>query len=659
MPGYQFLNNREINESNSLIELLESVDPNSEDEMSTIEHSRYYSNADFRSTITKLSGSLILLNINCGGLNAKFDKLKMFLHNYNSHSSPITMIILQETHLSSEVDSNYFNIPDYTLMSDVARINTFGGVAIYVHNSFTFTRLSIEDFNQNSQVYESMFIEAYNNNLKFKKYIIGNVYRRPSAPVEDLTNFISEFSETIHKINLKSKNAYICGDFNIDLLKLNSNCHYNDFYETITSQGFFPKITRPTRLSEHGYSLIDNIFTNNLCNSHTSGIIRAPISDHFTNFCVLEGNKHKKSATPKYVEIESINPASVLNFKNSVGKANIISKLDTSTTGDPNSNYNIFSSTITNSKNKHIPKSIKKFDKRKHKKEKWMTNELLSLIVRKNDLYHDWKTSETEIDLINNKTNFKAFEKIVDIEMTATKNKYFHEVFMSQRGDMKKTWRTINDTLNRNKKKNEFPKEFQVNNESITDPTNIANHFNDFFANIGTHLSNNIELNDHTQSFKDYLTKPVLPLFNFIPTNEHEVRSIINNLKNKTSSGKDEISNKLLKAIVEEVTAPLTLIINQSLSTGIYPDVLKIAKVRPLFKKGDKALLNNYRPISLLPTISKVFERVVYTQLYNYFNTKELLAEQQYGFRPQHSTELATIRLVDALISAMDEKKKT
>ena len=95
-----------------------------------------------------------------------------------------------------------------------------------------------------------------------------------------------------------------------------------------------------------------------------------------------------------------------------------------------------------------------------------------------------------------------------------------------------------------------------------------------------------------------------------------EVRSAIDNLENKTSCGCDGISNKLLKLIKNEINKPITLIVNQSLKTGIFPKVFKIAKVKPIYKKGDKADLNNYRPISLLPTISKIFERVIHTQLY-------------------------------------------
>ena len=163
---------------------------------------------------------------------------------------------------------------------------------------------------------------------------------------------------------------------------------------------------------------------------------------------------------------------------------------------------------------------------------------------------------------------------------------------------------------------------------------------------------------DSTLDFTDYLNNPTVHHFNFNTITESETLSIINKLKNKNSSGKDEISNKLLKSIKDEIAKPLTIIINQSLKTGVFPDALKIAKVKPLYKKGDNFCLNNYRPISLLPTISKIFERVMFTQLYSYLNANNLLSEQQYGFRSQHSTELACVKLVDYITTEMDNIKK-
>ena len=497
-----------------------------------------------------------------------------------------------------------------------------------------------------------MFIKLQN------KCIIGNIYRRPSELIDDLNMFINEFTETLHSAHLISKKTYVTGDFNIDLLKINNHNYYNAFYENITAQGFFPKITRPTRLSTESSSLIDNILTNNLGKRHISGIITTPISDHLMNFCILEGINPNQKSNNNYVEIEKINKRSLTDFKNSISKIDLISKIDNNIDADPSENYDIIAKYLAACKSKHIPKQIKKFNKRKHKKEKWMTDDILTLVNKKSDMYNDWKSTNNNDEFMRKKINFKTFEKIVDLEIESAKSKYYHDTFMAQKNDMRKTWSTINDTLNRNANKSELPNEFIIDNVKITNSQDIASKFNDFFASIGQNLSSKININDNSLQFTDYLNRPTEKRFSFQPITEKEIMSIIGNLKNKNSSGKDEISNKLLKSIKHEISKPLSVIINQSLVTGIYPDALKIAKVKPLYKKGDKTSLNNYRPISLLPTISKIFERVLFTQIYNYFNTNQLLSEQQYGFRSKHSTELATIKLVDYIIKELDDRKK-
>ena len=287
-----------------------------------------------------------------------------------------------------------------------------------------------------------------------------------------------------------------------------------------------------------------------------------------------------------------------------------------------------------------------------------MNRELLTLINKKNDKYRDWKSTNNNDEYEVKKINFKTFEKIVKDNIRAAKREYYFKTFTSQKNDMKKTWKTIDETLNRRKNKSKFPSEFIVNNRSIADQKEIADQFNIFFSSIGSTLSDSIEIADSTLDFTDYLNNPTEHHFNFNTITESETLSIINKLKNKNSSGKDEISNKLLKSIKDEIAKPLTIIINQSLKTGVFPDALKIAKVKPLYKKGDNFCLNNYRPISLLPTISKIFERVMFTQLYSYLNANNLLSEQQYGFRSQHSTELACVKLVDYITTEMDNIKK-
>ena len=142
----------------------------------------------------------------------------------------------------------------------------------------------------------------------------------------------------------------------------------------------------------------------------------------------------------------------------------------------------------------------------------------------------------------------------------------------------------------------------------------------------------------------------------FEKVNEDDIFKIINKMDNKSSSGYDGLSNKIIKTIKNEISKPLTLIINQMITSGIFPDDLKIAKIIPLYKKGDINSITNYRPISLLPTLSNIFERVIFIQLYTYFDDNNLLSEQQYGFRANHSAELAAVKLVDYIKYSIDRK---
>ena len=200
-------------------------------------------------------------------------------------------------------------------------------------------------------------------------------------------------------------------------------------------------------------------------------------------------------------------------------------------------------------------------------------------------MYREWRSTNDITEFTRKKINFKTFDKIVDQSIENAKRKYYYDTFMSQKDDIKKTWSTINDALNRNTKRIDYPKEFILDNQSFVDSYSIANHFNSFFTNIGINLSARIELNDNSSNFTDYLIEPRLNQFSLNQITESDVHTIIHNLKNKKSSGNDDISNILLKSIKNEISKPLSVIINQTLLTGIYPDALKIAKVIPLKKR--------------------------------------------------------------------------
>ena len=166
-----------------------------------------------------------------------------------------------------------------------------------------------------------------------------------------------------------------------------------------------------------------------------------------------------------------------------------------------------------------------------------------------------------------------------------------------------------------------MPSTFFHNDKELTNPTEIANVFNTHFVNIGKTLAseivNNIPDNaDYTQ----YLNTPSVKTCKFKCVTQEDIMRAIDNLENKNSSGYDGISNKILKYIKYEISNALTLIISQMMTTGIFPDAFKKSKITPIFKKGESSLLINYRTISLLPTISKIFEQIIHKQMYTLLN---------------------------------------
>ena len=170
----------------------------------------------------------------------------------------------------------------------------------------------------------------------------------------------------------------------------------------------------------------------------------------------------------------------------------------------------------------------------------------------------------------------------------------------------------------------------------------ISEKFNDFFINIGPSLAQKIpEQNIPPSQFMgDRVTNTIF----LEPVTIEEVRNSVMSLKNG-AVGYDDISANILKSCSQFVSEPLEYLWNRSLIEGIFPRELKLANVVPLFKSGDPMLFTNYRPISLLSVISKVFEKVMYTRLLNFIDTYNILINNQFGFRKSHSSYMALIVL--------------
>ena len=453
--------------------------------------------------------------------------------------------------------------------------STHGGLITYVKTSLKSTLHST--IYEHSTAWEAMFIEIENLN---RSVIIGNIYRPPRESNELLTKFNDELNKAMHHKLIKSKKIIISGDFNINLLKINEKIMYANFFDMMTSISLLPNITYPTRITRTSATIIDNIFSNSLEDTVISGILsNKSISDHQIIFSCFDNliNMRKHSNISKIKKIIDYN-----SLRKEISKSLLIT-LNKDKDYDPNLNYNILENKLTDAINKHTREEEIKLNKHKHKKNPWITVGLIKSIKFRDKLHLKSKTPGLNLEEYQSiKTNIKTYHRIIKQLIRKLKRKYLSNKFDEYKSNIKKTWILINDVMGRAKKYNTSDV-FIINRQEITDPTIIANTFNEFFVNIGSTESSD----ESTQNeFKQYLnSEQAYDDFKFDPIANEQIISIISHLKTKYSYGYDNISSALLKQIIDEISPSLTLIINQCIVTGVFPDKLKIAKVIPVYKK--------------------------------------------------------------------------
>ena len=317
----------------------------------------------------------------------------------------------------------------------------------------------------------------------------------------------------------------------------------------------------------------------------------------------------------------------------------------------------IFINNVIELKNKHMPSKKVRFKSYKHENNAWITQSLISSIKHKDQLYKNFHcVSKNDPTYEQTKTEFKNYEKNLKSIIDKVKKDYYKNQFIKYQSDIKNTWMTIKALLNKNRSSRKMQTKFCVNGNYIEGDLKIANEFNKYFSEIGPLLASEIKQSTSNSTVRSFLSPNTHNTFKFNSVSQDIILKIINNFLNKPSAGYDNINSIFIKKLQSQLVVPITILVNQSLATGIFPDKLKIAKIIPLYKKNEDDQMNNYRPISLLPVFSKIFEKVVQTQLYNYLSSNNLLFESQHGFRENHSTETATIELVDFLKIQIDNK---
>ena len=588
----------------------------------------------------KAYNKLSAMHLNIQSLPSKFQNLKIMLATLNEENIQFDLILVCETFLNCS-NHTLYNLEGYTFINNFRKTAKGGGVGIYISNTLNYKqREDMSIFEEKS--FESIFIEVV---FPEKNIVIGEIYRNPAS---NKRLSINKYEAIFEKLSKENKDIIIGTDQNINLLDPD-NIYAKNLLNIAFASGMIPTISKPTRITESTASLIDNVYLNeSSARSFISGILSYDISDHLPIFTVL---KQKITKITKNTEFEyrNMNEKAIYNIKtmlSMVDWSNMESK-------NVNSQYDILINKINECINICAPMIKIKVNPHFIKREKWITKGLIKSSVSLTKLYKKTKLLSRNNNYI---AEYRQKRNLFNKLIRRVKKEYHESLFETYKGDLAKTWRVYSSLMN--KSKTEIPcSEFNVNGKKLTDPQLITNEFCKYFTEIGKSYADNIP--QSTKHFSEYLRNKQENSFYFIPTNPVEISQMIDKLKPKRCSGIDRIPCKLIKELKHELLIPLTIIVNNSLESGTVPEGMKIAKIIPLFKAKNKSELSNYRPISILPSLSKVLEKIVHKRLYNYAQSHNILFESQYGFRNKRSTINAVTEFVLKTLSNIDEGKLT
>ena len=582
--------------------------------------------------------------LNIDGNKTNFEQLTAELEIIKHKFS---IVALAETNIYENQKDLYKISGDYTpvYQSKIDNKVKGSGLGLYIRNDISF-----EPINELATCNENIEYKFIKVSQKNEQTIVGIVYRPPSG---DLKVFNQEFELILSK--LPDTNCYILGDFNVNLLKT-KNGSESDFEEIIISNGYYPLLSISTHQQpECTKTCIDNIITNQKPgNILASGKITGKISNHSGIFQISKSNEPKEpKAKDTKITIEyDYNEKNLQNFVDILAE-----ELTIQEPPEGSFEFENFSQIFQASIDKTCKLEKPKTTKRNTINNPWITSGIIKSINTNDELHEKWiqsfKTIKDGDPLLKEKQ--KMHQKTLRWLIKSARSRHYKEKFEKCHGDKKKTWKIINEL--RGKAKQEVKPSFTIGNERIVCRRIIAERFNKYFASLASNLNyeayNGIPITDFP-SFTSFLSKPCESSIYLEECDEDEISEIIKELKNGKSS---DIPIIVIKAARHVISPYLSKIYSEYMNLGIFPDILKISRITPIYKKGNKEQIENYRPVSTLPIFGKIFEKVIYSRLYKFLSYKGIISDSQFGFRKGHSTTHAIHHSTNIINNSLKCKK--
>lgn len=572
-----------------------------------------------------------IASLNINSLLKHIDELRLILT-----KSEIDVFAINETKIDIYVTDNEINIPGYTVIRrDRNRFG--GGVAVYIREVYSFC----ERKDLNVDCLEMISIEICKP--RNKAFLISAWYRPPNSEIE----LFNAFEIFLSKCDDENKDLLVIGDINCNMLKSPQDSNTKKLVFLSALYNLEQLIKEPTRITNTSSTLIDLIFTNQPNNISNSGVIDLGMSDHSLIYAV------RKIIMPKYRQVRS----KVRNFKrfndnDFVQELSAIPWYLITQCVDPNNSWQIWKSFFLECLDRHAPLIYKSI---KQNSIPWINSDIKKL-MRSRD-FHKKRAKKYNSQIHWDK--FKSKRNKVNSEIKKAKIVYYQTKFseLSLAKDMKKTWSLVNTLLGKGGKSSNIA-EININGNIYNQCEHIAEHLNDYFINIGPTLAAESACSSDYDELLHNLTD-VNSQFKFHTITESNILKHLKNLKVSKATGVDQIPAKILKLSCNIIAPSLTYIFNQSITTGVFVDDWKRARVVPIYKSEDRRKCENYRPISILPVVSKLFEKEIFGQFYQYLINNSLLSRFQSGFRPKHSTLSLLIQMNDKWLENMDNGELT
>ena len=566
-----------------------------------------------------------------GHLNARSVPKSIDELNYIISKLKLDAFAVSESWLSEHLPNQLFEIEGYQIFRKDRLNKRAGGVCVYVKD---YLNAKIIDIPHTLEQPEVIFIELSNNHTKLA---LGVVYKPPKIPY----GTFACLQETFADILCKYENTFVFGDFNVDMLDSESCATKFLTNNIIEPFGFTQIVSEPTRVTETSSKLIDLMLVSNNNCVKMVGVSDFPgISDHSMTYMACNISKPKFKNTPVWLrDYSKFNydrfkvDAENASWEHVYGNDNL--SVDEKTT--------VLSDIINQLFDKHAPFKkcyFSKFGRRPT----WLTDDIRVLQAKRDCAYTAWKDETSRVRKLQLHKTYKALRNLVNQRSRNSKFKVFNQEINSNIKNSKQFWKAASNFGVHNTK----------NKHSCTvDPTTLNTNF---ISN------NNAPCDDQAvnSQIEDILRDgPNLPrTFVFQQVPESDIKKLVKTLK-YTAGGPDQITAKMIKLVIPFSVTAITHIINCSIVNGVFPSNWKKANVIPIPKIPNPSKLSDFRPISLLCTLSKILEKVISKQILAYLEENNLLERLQSGFRKKHNTATALLKISDDIFSNIDAAEVT